>query len=294
MNSQAIDIFEKARPRLFGLAYRLLGTVDDAEDAVQDCYVKWINQDLETLDNPDGWLTTTCTHLCLDTLKSARKSRTDYVGPWLPEPLHTTTDQTPESEAVRSSSLTTAFLLLLERLNPKERAAYLLHVIFGTPHKEIAITLGVSEAASRKLVSRAKSLISQDIQRFDPPMELQKTLLKAFFSAVKTGNLETLTTILADDVEFTSDGGGKVPASRRVLVGLDTLFHTIKVILQSNWSVKEPRFTEINASAGLELLEDGKVVTSITIGLNADEKINRIYVVRNPDKLNAKSTYPAP
>lgn len=294
MTTHAIDIFEKARPRLFGLAYRLLGTVDEAEDAVQDCYIKWIKQDLEDLDNPDGWLTTACTHLCLDTLKSARKSRTDYVGPWLPEPLHTTTDQTPESEAVRSASLTTAFLLLLERLNPRERAAYLLHVVFGTSHKDIAKTLDVSEAASRKLVSRAKSVISQDVQRFDPPMELQKSLLKAFFSAVKTGDLETLTTLLADDVEFTADGGGKVPAVRKILVGQESLFHTVRVVLHPYWSIKEPRFTEINASAGLELLEDGKVIASITLGLNEEQKINRIYVVRNPDKLKTNAPYPAP
>src|SRR3546814_163350 len=157
----AAGFFESRRRQLTGLAYRILGTLAEAEDAVQDTFLKWREADQDAIDNPAAWLTTACTRRCLDLLRSARRRRVDYVGAWLPEPVHTVADDTPESAAELASSLSTAFLLLLERLSPKERAAYLLHEIFDRPYPEVAAALGLHEAACRKLVSRAKAARSE-------------------------------------------------------------------------------------------------------------------------------------
>ena len=141
-----VRLFEERRPALLALAYRMLGTRADAEDAVQDTFIKWQDADRAQIDNPAAWLTTTCTRRCIDLLRSAHRSRVDYVGPWLPEPIHTRTDDMSADEVALASSLSTAFLLLLERLTPKERAAYLLYEIFDMPYGEIAKTLEMQEA----------------------------------------------------------------------------------------------------------------------------------------------------
>lgn len=154
MNMMATDgtaFFEARRRFLFGLAYRMLGTRADAEDAVQETFIKWLHADRGAIANPAAWLTSICTNLCVDMLRAAHRTRVDYVGSWLPEPIHTVADDTPESRLELASSLTTAFLLVLERLTPKERAAYLLHEIFDTPYPDIAATLGMQESACRKL-----------------------------------------------------------------------------------------------------------------------------------------------
>ena len=161
--------FEKARPALLGLAYRMLGSVADAGDAVQDTFVKWSSADREKIDNQRAWLTTTCTHRCLDILRAAHRTRVNYVGAWLPEPIHTSVDRDIDGELDLADSLSTAFLLLLERLSPKERAAFLLHEVLDQSYTEIAATLGMREAACRKLVSRAKSNIGHGEAKYSAP-----------------------------------------------------------------------------------------------------------------------------
>ena len=158
-NRQSVEVFEKARPRLLSIAYRILGSRMDAEDAVQDTFLKWQAVDMDSIDAPGAWLTTTCTRRAIDMLRSASRSRVDYVGNWLPEPVQATSDNDVEAQMELSSSLSTAFLLALERLSPRERAAYLLHEIFEMPYADLAKSLDMSEPGCRKLVSRALSLI---------------------------------------------------------------------------------------------------------------------------------------
>ncbi|MEN4194546.1 sigma-70 family RNA polymerase sigma factor [Serratia marcescens] len=155
-NDKYAALFESRRSFLIGLAYRILGSLADAEDAVQDTYIKWLHADRHSILNPAAWLTTVCTRRCLDLLRAAQQARVDYVGIWLPEPIQTAAAKTPEQTLELSSSLSTAFMLLLERLTPRERAAYLLHDIFDLPYADLATTLGGEETACRKLVSRAR------------------------------------------------------------------------------------------------------------------------------------------
>ena len=166
-------IFEEARPKLLGLAYRILGSLADAEDAVQDTFLKWAEADRDAIESPLSWLTTICTRRCLDLLRAANRSRVNYVGAWLPEPIQKPIQDDAETNLDLATSLKTAFLLMLERLTPKERAAYLLHDIFEMPYAEIAETLDIREGACRKLVSRAKANIDQAKTRFTTPVERQ-------------------------------------------------------------------------------------------------------------------------
>ena len=167
--------FETLRPRLLGLAYRMLGSMADAEDAVQDTYLKWRSADRRDIANPEAFLTTVCTRHCLDSLKAAHRKRVDYVGPWIPEPLQIDAGTDPEADLARAESLTTAFLLMLERLSPKERAAFLLREVFGHSYGEVALALDVSEPACRQLVSRALKHVRNPEPRFVPPARTIRT-----------------------------------------------------------------------------------------------------------------------
>jgi RNA polymerase sigma factor (sigma-70 family) len=177
MNDTDLQLFEGARPRLLGLAYRILGSRADAEDAVQDCFLKWRDADRSQIKTPAAWLSSVCTRRCLDIQRAADRARVDYVGPWLPEPIQPATP--PAVDGKLAASLTTAFLLLLERLTPKERAAYLLHDIFDQSYAEIAAMLEMDEAACRKLVSRARQNIGRDKVRHITPRETQDSLLRS-------------------------------------------------------------------------------------------------------------------
>ncbi|WP_132999749.1 sigma-70 family RNA polymerase sigma factor [Luteimonas arsenica] len=218
---------EERRAFLLGLAYRLLGSYSEAEDAVQDTFLKWNNRGPEDIDNPAAWLTAACTRRCIDLLRAARKSRTEYIGAWLPEPIQTAGTDTPESEAELSSSLSMAFLLLLERLAPKERAAYLLHEILDRPYSEVALALGVAEPACRKLVSRAKAKVGRDTTRRAVPRARQEALLTAFRDAVDTGSTGRLVALMSEDIRFSADGGGKVPTLLETLAGRDAVLESI-------------------------------------------------------------------
>ncbi len=268
-----------------GLAYRLLGTVAEAEDAVQDTYLKW--QAVNPLDirNAEAWLTTCCTNICLDVLKSARKSRTDYVGPWLPEPLHTRTEDTPEEHLMLTSSLTTAFLLLLERLTPKERAAYLLHEIFDYSYADIAGTLAMQEAGCRKLVSRAKRYVGQEKSRSAPSNAQQMALLSAFQEALKTGRAGKLESLLSQSIELRADSGGKVIAVREVLSGPSEIISFITDVLAVAWQDLQIEISEINGSPGMTVIHEDEVIASLSFGYSEEGKAQDIFIMRNPDKL---------
>ncbi|HEV7318533.1 MAG TPA: RNA polymerase sigma factor SigJ [Ensifer sp.] len=284
---QHMQIFEEARPRLLGLAYRILGSRADAEDAVQDTFLKWQEVDRASIETPAAWLTTACTRRCLDLLKAAHRKRVDYVGAWLPEPIHTASDDNAEEKLALTSSLTTAFLLMLERLTPKERAAYLLHEIFGQPYEEVAETLDMQETAARKLVSRAKTNIGLEKARHQTPRERQDELLSAFHQAIHGGNVTSLSALLSAEVKLTADGGGKVATVLGVLSGKETVLAFIIDRLTEYWAHYVWEIGDINGGRGIVLRDEAKneIAATVAFGYDGDGNVDDIFIMRNPDKL---------
>jgi RNA polymerase sigma-70 factor (ECF subfamily) len=281
-----IEIFERARPRLLGVAYRILGSRAEAEDAVQDTFLRWQETDIATVGSPGAWLTTACTRRAIDLLRAASRSRVEYVGNWLPEPIHTFIDSEAASQMDLSSSLSTAFLLMLERLTPKERAAYLLYEIFEMSYADVAASLDVREPACRKLVSRAKARIGDDQVRYQPTRERQEELLVAFEDAIRTGRSGNLAAMLASDVRLTADGGGKVAAVTDVLEGENVLaFLTER--LSEWWAAYEWSFAELNGARGLVLKQRCEVVATVSFAFDHSDRVTEIFIVRNPDKLTS-------
>lgn len=279
------EVFESARPMLLGLAYRILGSRADAEDAVQDTYLQWQRADRMRVENPASWLTTICTRRCIDLLRAAHRSRVEYVGAWLPEPIQTTVVDHPDDKLELSATLETAFLLMLERLTPKERAAYLLHDIFDVPYPEIAKTLDLEEAACRKLVSRARSNVDQAKVRHVTPLDRQNELLAAFEHAVAAGDTERLAGMLSDDVELASDSGGLVKSISRVLVGRAEVLGFVGKGLHRFWSGAEREATDLNGGRGFIVRQDGEVVGAVSFAFDEAGALTNVYLVRNPEKL---------
>lgn len=284
-----IATFEESRPALRGLAYRILGNLAEAEDAVQDTYLRWQGADRDEIDNPRAWLTTVCTRRCLDLLKAADRARVDYVGTWLPEPVQTASADSP---AELASSVTMAFLLLLDRLTPKERAAYLLREVFDQDYDEVAAALGLQPAACRKLVSRAQAAISAGKARQAVPAAQQERLLDAFQQAVNSGATEQLSALLADDIALRADGGGKATAARRVLQGRREVLGFVAKVLTRAWPQWRQVRREINGVLGLVLLDGETVQAALTFGYDEDGALTDIYIMRNPEKFGGVSGTP--
>ncbi|HGM6888253.1 MULTISPECIES: RNA polymerase sigma factor SigJ [Serratia] len=285
-NDKYAALFESRRAFLIGLAYRILGSLADAEDAVQDTYIKWLHADRHSILNPAAWLTTVCTRRCLDLLRAAQQARVDYVGIWLPEPIQTAAAKTPEQTLELSSSLSTAFMLLLERLTPRERAAYLLHDIFDLPYADLAMTLGGEETACRKLVSRAREKVGRPEERNTQPTERQEALLIAFKTAVEMADIEPLSTLLSEDVKLSADGGGKVPANLAELVGKRDVLEFIGGKLPVFWRAYLWQHALINGVPGALLSEQGRITASVSLSLNAEGRLAQVFIVRNPSKLS--------
>ena len=292
-NHDAAAEFEQARPALLGLAYRILGSRADAEDAVQDTFLKWQADDRSDIATPGAWLATVCTRHCLDLLRSADRARVDYIGPWLPEPVQTANDDTPEQATELASSLTTAFLLALQRLTPKERAAYLLREIFDMPYDEVARTLDLGEPACRQLVARARGHIEGARVRHVTAPQRQRQLLAAFGSAIATGSVETLAGLLSDDVRLSADGGGKVSAARRVMHGPHEVLRFIQQGLHVWWANGRLEEATINGNFGFLQRDGDAVVSAVSFGYDEHGKLTDVYIMRNPDKLaGIESTVP--
>lgn len=285
LNREESQMFEDARPRLLGLAYRVLGSMVDAEDAVQDTFLKWAKTDREKVENAGAWLTTACTRRCLDLLRSAHRSRVNYVGNWLPEPVHTPIEHEAESKLDLASSLTTAFLLMLERLTPKERAAYLLHDIFDVSYPEIAETLDIQESNCRKLVSRAKANIDQAKVRHQTPLERQDQLLAAFQAAITGGATDQLASLLSNDIRLSADGGGKVPTFDEVLRGKPEVIAFLAENLHEYWTGHRWVIVDINGARGIILKHDGATEATVSFAYDEAGRATDIFIVRNPDKL---------
>ncbi|WP_206540292.1 RNA polymerase sigma factor SigJ [Leisingera sp. ANG-M1] len=276
--------FEAARPHLTGLAYRLLGSVSDAQDAVQDTFLKWMTYP-EPVESPPAWFTRVCTNRCLDMLKSARHQRVDYIGPWIPDQLQTEFEPGAEQQLELSSSLTTAFLLLLERLTPKERAAYLLHDIFAMPFQEIAEVLDLKPANCRKLAARARSLVTQSTVRHAPSQARQAELLNAFETALQTGDTADLGALLRADADLRADSGGRVQAVRDVLTGQNAICAFVKTVLIHAWAGMRITRQSVNGSLALILHEGAALHATVSFGCDAQGNIAQIYILRHPDKL---------
>jgi RNA polymerase sigma-70 factor (ECF subfamily) len=275
--------FEPHRARLHGIAYRMLSSRADADDIVQDAYLRWHRTAADEIRSPEAWLVTTVTRLCIDRLRAARTEREAYVGPWLPEPIVEQAEPA-DSATELASSLSVAFLAVLERLAPEERAAFLLHDVFDTEYDEIARILGKSEAACRQIVSRSRKRVRSDRPRVHVPETARRALLGRFVSAVMAQDKAALLQVLSADVTWTSDGGGKAKAARKVVHGADHVARFVIGVIGRFGNQCELRSVIVNGEAGLALYGRGQLVSIITVNTDG-ARILDVYSVLNPDKL---------
>jgi len=280
--------FEAHRGRLTGLAYRMLGARADAEDAVQDAFVRWSAASArERIDNDEAYLVRTVTRLCLDRLKSARARREIYVGPWLPEPIADTAALSPHTHAELADDLSFALLLALDRLTPAERAAFLLHDVFDAPFSEVAATLEKSEAACRQLAARARKAVHEARPAPAAPSSEHERLLNAFAAAAASGDLAGLKALLAEHVITLSDGGGRKAAALNPIFGADkTARFLFGVDRKFNPGQRTLAPMQVNGAPGLAILVDGELDSVVTIAVEHG-RIAALYIVRNPEKLAA-------
>jgi RNA polymerase sigma-70 factor, ECF subfamily len=284
--------FEPHRRRLLGLAYRMLGSIAEAEDAVQDAYLRWHAADRDAVSDTRAFLTTTTTRICLDILRSARARREQYVGPWLPEPVLDTGALAPDAQTELAEDLSIALLLALDRLSAPERAAFLLHDVFDCPFNEVARALDRSEAACRQLASRARTHVREARPRgtstVRDPSELSshQQLVSAFVNAARSGDVQTLMGLLADDVRLTADGGGKVPAALNVIEGADrTARFIVGAVSKGLPEGSIIRIAPINGLPGLIVHRPDGSVQSVAFEI-VDGLVRAIYAVGNPEKLS--------
>ena len=274
--------FENLRPYLIRLAYRMLGSVAEAEDVVQDAWLRWQAAGEPHLDSPRAWFTKTCTRLCLDRFKSAQRTREEYFGEWLPEPILSDAHEKDRLDA----SLSMALLLTVQRLLPAERAAFLLHDVFGYKFDEVAEILEATPANCRQLAVRARRhLKGHELRSAADKITVQR-LSEAFFRAVGDGDMDTLQSVLTEDVVMRTDGGGKAAAARYPLEGLSdvTRFLYKVFVAPTNPPLVEPRFIWFNGAPGAVLFQDGKPVSAFHFQVTGG-RISAIFVQRNPDKL---------
>lgn len=282
MDAVLTDAFEANRPRLKRLAYRMLGSVSEAEDAVQDAWIRWARAG-EGVADPAAWLVRTTTRLCIDRLRAAKAERAAYKGPWLPEPL---IEPLTDDPVERAEEVSIAFLLALERLSPLERAVFLLHDVFDQDYAQVAETLGRKEAAVRQLASRAREHVQDARPRFSVDQDRALKLAQAFVAAAATADMSALSGLLAEDAVFISDGGGKRQAALRILVGREDIMGLMRGL---HWrggfmKVSGVRLARVNGQPGLILdFRDGPA--TFTIEPDEEGRIAAIYTVRNPDKL---------
>jgi RNA polymerase sigma-70 factor (ECF subfamily) len=280
----ATALFERHRSRLFGLAYRMLGTPADAEDVLQDAWLRLDEQDVAALDDPGAWLVTVTTRLALDRLRRAKLERERYVGPWLPEPLVPGAGQ-PDIALERSESLTLSFLLLLERLGPDERAAFLLHEVFDYDHAEAAAILGNAEDACRQRVHRAKRRLRADRPRFRMDEAAQRRMLQRFAEALAEPGLETLRALFAEDAVQVSDGGGLVRATLRPLRGADRLARLyLQVGRHLHGTGVRYEIAMLNGAPALFTLQGDALFSAMWIECDG-ARITAIHTLRHPGKL---------
>ena len=284
--TEAVQTFEPHRRRLTGLAYRMLGSLSEAEDIVQDAYLRWHAADRTRVGNPQAYLSRTVARLCLDHLKSARSRHETYVGPWLPEPIVDETALSPDSASEFADDLSIALLMTLERLSPLERAAFLLHDVFDMEFGEIAGVLDRSETACRQLASRGRAHVADARPRFRPSEDEVTRLTDAFHRAMVSGDAASLADVLAQDAVLYSDGGGKRAAALNPIYGRDKILRFFAGLAEKNGAPppETVRRLAINGMPGFLLVGDDGEIDTIALDIR-DGGVVAIYAVRNPDKL---------
>ena len=286
IEAERLATFERQRPKLFGIAYRMLGSVMDAEDVVQDALVRWLQlPDVSSVESPEAYLATMVSRRGIDVLRSARVTREQYIGPWLPEPLVTDPAADPAEASVQADSLSTAFLVLLETLSPTERAAFLLREVFGYDYGEVARIVGVGEANARKLVQRARERIEARRPRFEATPEQHARLLDEFMWATTRGDLDGLVGMLATDVTLYADGGGKVTAARNPIDGAERVARFL-IGIAPNVLPGSTRVLTLNGRAAVAAYDGEHRLFVVTLDV-ADDRVRGVYVTANPDKLRA-------
>ena len=279
------DTFEALRGRLFGLAYRMLGSRAEAEDIVQDTYLRWHQAAREQIENPEAWLVTAATRLAIDRLRRLKTEREAYVGPWLPEPIVSHTPP-PDRDLDLAADLSVAFLTLLERLAPDERAAFLLHDVFDVGYSEIAAVLERSEAACRQVVHRARDRVRGDRKRFEVTESAKALMLEKFMEAMEARNEHALLSLFAPDATWTADGGGKSAAGLLPIIGADRIAKLVVGLRERFWAPgRVVEVATVNGETGLCLRDGNRLVATISIATDG-EHIHAVYAVVNPDKLS--------
>ncbi|MEU9012483.1 RNA polymerase sigma-70 factor [Streptomyces sp. NPDC048479] len=281
------DVFEEHRPVLTGVAYRMLGRVADAEDVVQEAWLRWSAEERGDVLEPRGYLVRTTTRLAIDRLRHVQSRREAYVGPWLPEPIATDFgDTVPDTaeRAVLAESVSLAVLVVLEALSPLERAVFVLREAFGFPYGEIATTLDRTEAAVRQLAGRARKHVEERKPRYDVDPTERRDLTERFLDAASGGDLKALLSLLAPDVRLVGDSGGKSKAPLRVMQSVDKVGRFLFAVAQQPIQDMELRFVELNGGPALLVLSAGKPDTVLQLEV-LDGRIQCVYIQRNPDKL---------
>src|SRR5918992_2831158 len=281
--------FDELRPAAFGIAYRMLGSVSEAEDVVQEGLLRLhrAREEGERIESPRAYVSTVVTRLGIDQLRSARVRRETYVGEWLPEPLVTSPEEDPARQAEMADSLSMAFLVLLETLSPEQRAVFLLREVFDYPYDEIARIVGKSEANARQLAVRARRHVDEGRPRFEASREQRERLADRFFAAVGDGEVEALEAMLAEDAVLHGDGGGKVPALARALYGANRVARTLAA-----WARQADRFggaslhrAEVNGQPGVMIADaEGRLISVMTLDIE-EGRVQGVRSVVNPDKL---------
>ncbi|MCD9185147.1 MAG: RNA polymerase sigma-70 factor [Pyrinomonadaceae bacterium] len=284
IDEERVEIFKKHRARLFGIAYRMLGTHAEAEDIVQETYIKWHEAEIEKIENAEAWLVTITTRLSIDRLRKASKTRETYIGPWLPEPLVVSEKPSPEEELELASNLSMAFMFLLERLSPVERAAFLLHDIFDCGYADVARIVGKTETASRQLIHRARERVRTDKTRFEADEKEREKLIKKFAAASVTGDEKTLFELFSDEIVSVSDGGGKVTAARKIIRDKAKLVRALGMFGKKYGESFKNLLYTINGELGVLTFIEGKIYSATTFEFE-NGKISAIYRVMNPEKL---------
>jgi len=286
----AMETFTLVRPRLFGIAYRMLGSVSEAEDIVQETWLRWQSTDHNRIETPAAFLATITTRLSMNLAQSAHSRHETYIGPWLPDPIDTSAD--PALGAERGEALEYAVLLLLEKLTPAERAAYVLREAFDYPYSLIADIVQSTEPATRKLVSRARQHLSAERRRPAPAPE-HRRLLTAFLTAAKAGDVASLEKLFAADVVSYSDGGGVKLAARIPIVGRSRVAKFVSAFSSHFWTDVELTWVEANGRPSVELSRDGVAFTILT-AITSDAGIDNLLWLMNPAKLRPMAGTPSP
>lgn len=280
----AVETFSQHRPLLFSIAYRMLSSVMDAEDMVQETFLRWQQAPAGDVRSPKSYLSTVVTRLCIDQLRSARQRREQYIGPWLPEPLISEETLAVDEQLSLADSLSMAFLVLLERLSPVERAVFLLREVFDYPYPEVARIVDKSEANCRQMVRRARQHISAGGRRFEPSPQQLEQMTQRFFQASVNGDMEGLLNLLAEDVTLWSDGGGKVAAALNPIEGAEKVARFFIGLAKKLPSGFTMRLARVNGQPGVIAYVAGAPFSVFAIEV-ADGKVQAVRVIVNPDKL---------